>query len=430
MEIYLLKVNILLALFYGFYRLLFVRDTFFVWHRVVLMLSVCVALSIPLADIGWWMSSHPQTANLSEVYREVVLPTVDVTVEGNRFPWLHVFTLLYIIGVVAFALRMVWQILTIVRMRLGLKRVVIDGCEVSVMNDDACPFSFFGWVFVNPDAQSPEQLREILVHEQAHVRQCHSLDIMAMELLSIVCWWNPFVWLMRREVRLNMEYLADERVIEGGNECKTYQYHLLSLAYVKNVATVSNNFNVLPLKLRIKMMNKRRTNKWLRAKYLLLAPMVAAALVACNLDSSPKSSTGEKDSLALPEVSVVSYGAENVEKVDTGMAIGDPAKAYFEVVEQMPQYPGGDVEMMKFLSSQVKYPKEATEKGISGRVVVSFIVMSDGTIADAKVVRSVHPLLDAEALRVVNLMPKWKPGMQDGKAVNVKYNIPVSFRLQ
>lgn len=427
MILYLLKVNVLLAVFYGFYRLLFVRDTFFVWRRMVLMLSVLAALIIPMIDVGWWVSTHQQTANLSEVYREILLPTVNVVGTSERFPWLHIFTLLYLVGVAIFSIRMVLQVALIVRMIFTYRRESIEGCEVFVMKDNASPFSFFNWVFVNPEAQSVEQLREILIHEQAHVRQCHSVDVLLMEMLAVLCWWNPFIWLMRREVRMNLEYLADERVIAQVNERKAYQYHLLGLAYGKNVATVSNNFNVLPLKLRIKMMNKRRTKRWLRAKYLLIVPVAAAALVACNLDKQPNSAT-ENEGEGLPDTIAVTVNRQL--GVDTVTVEGSPSDGYFDSVEQMPEFPGGHVELMKFLQNTVKYPKEAQDKGIQGKVLVQFVVKSDGTVTDAKVVNSVDPLLDNEALRVVKAMPKWKPGMQSGKAVNVKYNIPVSFRLQ
>lgn len=427
MVVYLLKVNVLLAIFYGFYRLMFVRDTFFAWRRIVLMLSVLAAVTIPMVDIGWWVSSHQQTANLSEVYREVVLPTVEVTGTGDRFPWLRLFSIIYIGGIMACAIRMFWQMFTIVKISATHQRQVIDGCKVVVMDDDASPFSFFGWIFVNPHAQIDEQLHEILIHELAHVRQLHTIDVVVMELLSVFCWWNPFVWLLRRDVRMNLEYLADERVMKEGNERRTYQYHLLGLAYGKNVATVCNNFNVLPLKLRIKMMNKKRTNSWLRAKYLLIVPVAAAALVACNLDKHPKSvSTDEGEE--LPDT--VSITVDKQLGVDTVTVKDSPSDGYFDVVEQMPEYHGGNEELMKFLQANVKYPEEATDKGIQGRVLVQFIVKSDGTISDAKVVREAHPLLDAEALRVVKSMPKWKPGMQNGKVVNVKYVIPVTFRLQ
>lgn len=417
MMVYLLKVNVLLAVFYGFYHLLFVRDTFFVWRRITLLLLILAAVIIPTIDIGWWVNSHEQTANLSEIYQEVMLPTVTITGNVNRFPWLRLLSFIYMCGVVVLMLRIAWQIFVIIRMSLREERQLIHGSKVYVMTDDASPFSFFNWIFVNPQAQSPEQLHEIMIHEQAHVRQHHSIDILMMELLTVFCWWNPFVWLMRREVRLNLEYLADERVMVSGNERRAYQYHLLGLAYGKNVATLSNNFNVLPLKLRIKMMNKRRTNKWLQVKYLFLVPLTAFALVACNLDSSSQKPSNEAEE-------------EVMSSADTTQVTGDLTKDAFDVVEQMPEFPGGAEEMMKFMMNNVKYPKEAMDKGTEGQVMVMFVVDKDGSVVEPQVVKKVDPLLDEEALRVVKLMPKWKPGMQRGEIVRVKYTLPVSFRLQ
>jgi TonB family protein len=307
--------------------------------------------------------------------------------------------------------------------------------KVFRLKDSTCPFSFFRWIFVNPQAQSEEQLQEIMTHERAHVEQWHSLDIVLMELLTIACWPNPFAWLMRREVRLNLEYLADERVVEAGSERKAYQYHLLGLAYGKNVATVCNNFNVLPLKLRIRMMNKKRTNSWLRAKYLLLVPVIGVALVACNLDKktaepATAAEQAQADSAAGKPM-MVGVAVDGTPAQDEAQAEGSVVKGeVFDVVEKMPEFPGGQQELMNFLMKNIKYPKEATDKGTQGRVVVQFVVNKDGSVVEPTVVKSVSPELDQEALRVVKMMPKWQPGKQNGEVVRVKYTIPVSFRLQ
>ena len=425
--VYLLKVNVLLAVFYGFYRLLFVRDTFFGWRRLALLLMMAAAVLLPLVDISWWVASHEQTANLSEVYREVVLPTVTITGSASRFPWVRLFTLLYMSGVLVFSARMMWQLGTIVK--LINTSSSFAGMRIRLLRDETCPFSFFRWIFVNPEAQTEEQLKEIITHEQAHVEQRHSIDVVLMELLTIACWPNPFVWLMRREVRLNLEYLADERVVEAGSERKAYQYHLLGLAYGKNVATVCNNFNVLPLKLRIRMMNKKRTNSWLRAKYLLLVPVIGVALVACNLDKkTAEPATAEEQAQEAPDTMSVVVG-QGLPGVDSAQASDDP-EGTFDVVENMPVFPGGEQELMNFLMKNVKYPKEATDKGTEGRVIVQFVVDKDGSVINPKVVKSVSPELDQEALRVVKMMPKWQPGKQNGEIVPVRFAIPVVFMLR
>lgn len=454
----MLKVNLLLVLLYGFYRLLFVRDTFFGLRRLTLLAMLAAAFVLPLVDIGWWVEEHRSAVNLVEAYQEVMLPTVVVTGDVERFPWMRLFTSVYIIGVVVLSVRVLVQLLAIFRLLVRAERREVMGREVCVLSDDTSPFSFFGWIFVNPDKHSAEQLEEIMIHEQTHARQWHSVDIVLMELCAIVCWWNPFVWLMRREVRLNLEYLADDRVVSAGSERKTYQYHLLGLAYGKNVATISNNFNVLPLKLRIKMMNKKRTNRMTRAKYLLVPALAAALLVASNIESVARTwvrqmneapvltEAAEVAGYALDDNGVMADGVQPVELTTSELAATEltaPEETVvpeqepivpddddvFDVVEQMPSFPGGMEAMMEFLRDNVKYPEDAHKQGIQGRVLVQFVVAKTGKVRDAKVARGADPLLDAEALRVVQAMPDWTPGKQNGKVVNVNFTLPISFRL-
>ena len=156
------------------------------------------------------------------------------------------------------------------------------------------------------------------------------------------------------------------------------------------------------------MMNKKRTHTAGRIKYALFVPLAAALLVASNISCI----SSEKQE----EVS---------EKQESRAVEGE----VFQVVEEMPEFPGGMGECMKWLGQNIKYPAEAKEKGVQGRVIVQMVVEKDGTITNAKVVRGVDPLLDAEALRVVNQSPKWKPGMQKGEAVRVKYTLPIMFKL-
>ena len=161
------------------------------------------------------------------------------------------------------------------------------------------------------------------------------------------------------------------------------------------------------------MMNKKRTRTAGRIKYALFAPLAAALLLASNI-SCVSTEKNEEELSATSEES---------------RAIKAPEGEVFQVVEEMPEFPGGMGECMKFIGKNIKYPAEAIEKGIQGRVIIQMVVTKEGDIAEAKVVRSIDPLLDAEALRVINSMPKWKPGKQKGEAVNVKYTIPVMFRL-
>ena len=412
--IYLLKANVGIALFYAFYKLFCQRDTFFQWRRFALLSFLGISFIYPLLNIQDWVKEQPAMYELADYYAtwmatEEITATTPVVIDAPQLPSLLTIGIyLYYIGVIVMSFRFIVQLFSVLRMRWKGTRSIVDGQRIISIPTEADPFSFFGWIFLYLPGLKDESREEILKHEQTHARQWHSMDVILCELINIVCWFNPFAWLIKTEIRLNLEYLADNKVAETTSDCKLYQYHLLNLVN-KNVQTgLCNNFNVSHLKHRIIMMNKKRTHTAGRIKYALFVPLAAALLIASNISCI----SSEKQE----EIS---------EKQESRAAEGE----VFQVVEEMPEFPGGMAECMKWLGQNIKYPAEAKEKGVQGRVIVQMVVEKDGTITNAKVVRGVDPLLDAEALRVVNQSPKWKPGMQKGEAVRVKYTLPIMFRL-
>ena len=412
--IYLLKANVGIALFYAFYKLFCQRDTFFQWRRFALLSFLGISFIYPLLNIQDWVKEQPAMYELADYYAtwmatEEITATTPVVIDAPQLPSLLTIGIyLYYIGVIVMSFRFIAQLCSVFRMRWKGTRSMIDGQRIISIPTEADPFSFFGWIFLYLPDLKDESRQEILKHEQTHARQWHSMDVILCELINIVCWFNPFAWLIKTEIRLNLEYLADNKVAETTSDCKLYQYHLLNLVN-KNVQTgLCNNFNVSHLKRRIIMMNKKRTHTTGRIKYALFVPLAAALLIASNISCI----SSEKQE----EIS---------EKQESRAAEGE----VFQVVEEMPEFPGGMGECMKWLGQNIKYPADAKEKGVQGRVIVQFVVEKDGTIVNAKVVRGVDPDLDAEALRVVNQSPKWKPGKQKGEAVRVKYTLPIMFKL-
>lgn len=285
MAVYLLKVNLALILLYGFYRLMVSRDTFFVLRRFTLWAIYGVALVVPVLNIAWWIEETSVTATIAESYAVNVLPALEVYAQGPTLTVFDVFVYVYWLVVAMLSLRMMWQLVGIMALARKTQVRSLAGMRVHCLDGKEGPFSFFRWIFVNPDRHSDDQLHEILTHEYTHVAQWHSVDTMVAEWFSIFCWFNPFAWLLKHEVRINLEFLADDKVLADGNARKAYQYHLLGLAYHPNHLDVTNNFNVLPLKKRIKMMNKRRTKQIGKAKYLLFAPLAVALLIVSNIES-------------------------------------------------------------------------------------------------------------------------------------------------
>lgn len=424
--LYLLQVNVGLILFYALYKLVCTRDTFFRSRRFILIVSLVLPFILPFIDVREWLESRDRMIMLTHFDYSAVLPEIVVGSEavetGNRvFVLSEWIGYLYLAGVVALLVRLAVQAFSLYRLIVRMPEKEINGIRVKCLNDPSGPFSFFGWIFMNPAAVKEDEISEILTHEMAHVKQHHSVDVLLAEMVSICCWMNPFAWLLKREVRLNLEFLADRKVMEAGFATKSYQYHLLGLAYNHKYG-LSNNFNFSHLKQRIIMMNKKKSNAAGHIKYALFVLPAFALLVAGNISCSQDASQTEdaKEEVVAP----VSPEAKEAPADSTAK------EEVFMVAEQMPEFPGGMKEMLKFLQENVKYPENAMKNNVQGRVIVQFVIEKDGTPTEFKVLRSVDPDLDAEALRVLQTMPKWKPGMQRGEVVRVKFTVPVSFKLQ
>jgi TonB family protein len=454
----LVKANVAIVLFYAFYKVFFGRDTFFSWRRWVLLGSYGVALLLPFLSIDAIVSNHAATVKMAHDYAEVVLPAVTISAQPQSVSLAQVLWLVYLVGVALLGVRLLVQVLSLMRLAASTPVVNLQGSEVHIVERGDMAFSFFSWIFLRVEGQSEEAITEMLAHERTHVEQYHSFDALLSELFCVAFWFNPFCWLMRREVRINLEYLADESVVGQVEDSRDYQYRLLHTACEGSPAAfqLANQWHFSPLKKRIRTMNSARTPQVQRTKYLLLVPLVLGLLVLSGVESLarelPKVGKTQEVSIAKPSAPNRTRQAPSVARVapaDVQQPVEkqptevkkpsssqdvqqeeDSTEHVYYVSETMPSYPGGPAALMKYLSETVKYPAAAYKNKIEGRVIVSFIVKRDGQLSNAEVVRSVSPELDAEALRVVKGMPKWIPGKQDGKPVNVRYTVPLTFRIQ
>lgn len=424
-QVYFLEANLGIVLFYAFYRLLCVRDTFFVGRRVALLSFVAASFMLPFVGMEWSsfsMTESPVTGYVTTF----LMPEVTVGTRGPSAP--HplsagfLLAMLYYAGVAVMAVRMGARWVSVLRMLRVSPSGVMRGRRVRLLPDPSGPFSFFGWIFVHRGSVKPDEEAEVLAHETAHVRQWHSVDVVLMELLTVVCWWNPFAWLMKRETRENLEYLADRSVIRSGFNPRGYQYHLVALACQNGRAGLINSFNLSNLKKRIIMMNKRRTNRTGYLKYALFAFPAFALLMLGNM-----SCTSEKKQA---DESVKEQPVSVPDSVDQSVAVPLVEDTIYTVVEEMPQFLGGVSKLMEFITKNLQYPESAQEQGIQGRVIAQYVVEKDGSVSNIRVIRGVSEELDAEAVRVLKLMPKWTPGKQNGKPVRCRYTIPVQFRIR
>ena len=515
--IYDAKVAVLIVVFYMFYRLLLSRETFHRVNRVVLLLTAVASFVLPLCVI----TMH-ETVTIQAV-PEVSIGDVQMTLaEEPATPlWQIALPILYIIGVAAtlgHTLLSVWKVMRLIRQ--SEQHPQPDGTIVCVTgNADVAPFSWMRYIVMNRGDYEANDAA-ILAHERGHIRLRHSYDVVLVDLLTALQWFNPAMWMLRQDLRAIHEYEADGAVLSQGINARQYQYLLISKATSIGGYSVANGISHSTLKNRIHMMTNKKTRSSHLLKLLALVPIIGTALAlnartvtdyvydepqkkqiikkgkanakinagnvgevvvveqapAVQQDAKTYTIRGvvkDKDKKepvvgavirvngskkgtvtdSNGEFSLEAKKGDRIEVMYVGYASGsivvnDPQVKYdlrlqkddsdesntsgkpFDVVEQMPQFPGGPAALMEFLSKNVKYPQEAYKNGIQGRVIVTFVVNKDGSISDAKVVKSVDPQLDEEALRVVHSMPNWIPGRQNGEPVNVKYTVPITFKLQ
>ena len=400
--------------------------------------------------------------------------------------WPSILMLIYIIGVAAC---FVWKLISLIRLMRFIPAGSIwkeqkDGLTIYCHLGQVSPCSWMNKIVISEDDYNNNP--SVMLHEQAHCRKGHSWDTLLVSFVEVFMWFNPCVWMLDNSLQEVHEYEADDEVLRQGVTSKNYQMLLIEKAISTSSYTFANGFNHSLLKKRITMMMKKKSNRWLSGtKALYVLPM---ALVAVAAFATPRASKtldvvidSKVNANVLNDQNISGKNVENVAEVEeiapaltiqdvkeveeiptqilpeeTEMAsevYQDPDTAVFSVVEVMPEFPGGMQALMEYLAGNIKYPPIAEEMGVQGRVIVQFVVDKTGKISQARCIRGVPApvapanatdaekvvyekkgegayAINQEALRVVESMPAWKPGIQKGQPVNVRYTLPVTFRLQ
>lgn len=444
------------------------RCTFFRFNRVMILCSYIVALSMPL----WLHLVSTISFNAPEVTLQVSVDgplamTVADDYTSQNSPVARVLTfiiLLYGAGLLFFIIReiMIWTKMLRFIAKCD-KTVLPSGWTLcSHDNDNVAPFSWGRYIVLSQKDYSSSG-RNIILHETMHLQCRHWIDLIIAESVAVLLWYNPVGWLMRNELQTIHEYEADEAVLSSGINAREYQILLIKKAVGSRFPSIANSLDHSNLSKRIKMMLRKKTSPGRRWLATAAVPAVAlCALVALSPSVinalEQVSATKVTQFLAdrqMPEAEATTpvvtvdgrtgidtdaVTPEDVENIaDDGVltvassagTVQNPgtdtktdADKNFKISEKMPQYPGGDAAMMKFLSENIKYPADSKAQG---RVIVQFVVKTDGTVGETKIIRAVAPELDAEALRVVKLL-KMTPGEIDGKPVNVWYTLPIAFK--
>lgn len=454
--IYILKASVCLALFYLFYKVLLSKETFHRFNRLALLGILVLSCLLPAVKIT---ISEPTALNqtVSDLESLLMLAELRAGTEAaetvSRFGWQEAMVSIYLIGAFCCCIKSligIGRICTVIRR--NRKERLADGSILVRYPRKIAPFSWMHYI-VMPDTDLQEDNRAIVEHEQAHIRLRHSWDLLLAQACIVVQWFNPAAWLVKQELQNIHEYEADEAVLASGVNAKEYQLLLIKKAVGSRLYSLANSLNHSSLKKRITMMMRKKSNPWARAKYLYVLPLAAVAVAAFARPeiSKPLNEISRVKVTEFPAISDA-VTSESIEKADTLRGklqtiniVGyqqDPDKNFvgyqqkpdneeepYTEVDQMPQFPGGSKALMEYIHKNIRYPEDAKRNKTEGRVIARFTVKEDGNIENVNIVRGISSSLDAEAIRVLSDMPKWQPGMQDGKAVPTLYTVPVVFRI-
>lgn len=463
---FILESGISLALLSLIYLMFLRKETFFKINRWFLLGSVLFSVVLPVLKLRIFT---PKPMMLSEI---------TVTPYGNLLEVITVYSrgfsgaveqavlsttvliYIYLAGVFLFFARFMFRILQLSLIIRKGKIQTEKGFKLVIIEKETSPFSFLNYVFVSESLMQTKGYDKMVKHELEHVKQGHSLDVIILELLTVFQWFNPFMWMLNRAIRENHEFLADQAVLSDGVSRGEYKSLLLN-QFVGGQLVIANNFNYSIIKKRIKMMSKIKSSKIAITK-IAFGVLVAAALIvafACEQKESIENVQPEEQVIKVTfqgDKLKIDGTSADVEKLKSMFSKGSgfevitdslgntllakkeniqikmvsPNDEIFFIVEEMPEFPGGEAALRQYIAGSVKYPDDAVKEGIQGKVYVTFVVSKDGSVANAKIARGVNPSLDTEALRVVNALPKWKPGKQRGKDVNVSYTVPINFVLK
>ena len=413
---YIIKSAMALALLYACIIPLLEKETFHRLNRILILGCLIMSFAIPL--VHFTGGTNP---TVDMVRQAVLLP--EVLINGNAkelsvWSWADIMTCIYIIGVVAiFTMTVVQTASLILRLR-KCEHITDNRGNTIVLTDCATsPFCLFHYIVMSRDDYANNR-SFILTHEQEHIRLRHYIDLIILQFATIIQWFNPFVWLIGKNLKAIHEFEVDEAVLNKGIDATQYQKFLVIKAVGNRLQPFANNLNKESLKRRIIMMNQKKSNRWMMLKALFIIPVatLAVSVFASNTGVSTVKREAVRTANALPTAN---------------MQTQQSATKAYEVVEVMPKFKGGESAMMEFLMMNMKYPQAAVKAKQQGRAIVGFVVRKDGTVSDVHITKSAgHAVLDEEAMRVVKSMPAWEPGKQKGKPVDVKYNVPITFRLK
>ncbi|MBK9338143.1 MAG: M56 family metallopeptidase [Lewinellaceae bacterium] len=404
---YLLHVTICWSLFALLYTLLLRRETFFRANRFYLLLTVALGLTLPI--VGHWLRALLPLPDALPAE----LPALFVGLhraEQTAAEWPALTTglwAIYLIGAMLAAARILRGLAILYRMAAtGRQERLPDGAVLIRTDRARLPFSFFHWIFIPEHSEAGADFEKMLAHEQAHVRDRHSADVLLLELLCAAFWFHPLAHWYRRSLRTVHEFLADAA---ASRQTDRRQYGLLLLRQAQPLPALvmANHFYQAPLKQRLLMLTRQASPAIRGWKYGMALPVLALLVFYFQKNAAEQR-------------------GPFVEKQPVHM----PAQ-----LEKQPEFPGGIPGLIEYLSKNIQYPAVAREQKIEGKIVVTFVVDQTGAVTQVETVRVPdaapgYPEMAAEATRIIRQMPRWTPAETAGRPVSCRLSLPIQFKLE
>ena len=468
--IFAIRWAVTLTLLYSLYRLLLRRETFHRLNRAVLLAILVLSPLLPLVPL---QTDTPTAMDAVLTRIEVPLTSLpsDEDVAENALTaqesegatsglWLRYGAYIYIIGIAVALATYLFRMLSLVRVIHRSRRIahpiVPDNVHLMLDMRITQPSSWMHWIFIGP-IDLKQNAEAVLRHELAHVRLRHSWDVVLCDLTCRLLWCLPFAWMLRQDLVDVHEFQADEAVLRGGVTIDEYEHLLVRKAVQTQVLPIMNTLRRGALKKRFAMMHSGPSPRWSRLKLLYLVP----ALVACLwVSAQAEEYNTYLNGKLVTQEELVAIDPSTIERVDVihsqKKVLIETAPEPFDIVDQMPRFPGGDAAFNQYMAQHVRYPEVATENGVEGTVTVKFIVEADGRITHVQAVDSPSDEADAKvyaygasdkqssqdeddegrrALReaaeeLFRGMPPFEPGRQSGKSVRVQMTKKVNYALR
>ena len=461
----IIEILVFQVLFLAVYELFLKNETFFNANRIYLLVTPILSLVLPFISLDVF-----KTEITTPFFQQ--LPTVFIgdvsTVQQTESSVWSLPMVLWLVGSGIALLLMCIKLIQLYKLKEKATQEKLEQCKIYIIPQSTLAFSFFNTIYIGKDISEPKR-KSILDHELVHVKEKHSLDLFLFEILRIVLWFNPLVYLFQKQLRVLHEYIADTKVAAQQTNSNYYQDLLTEVFQTQNLSFTNTFFNQSLIKKRIIMLHKNRSKSMFKLKYLLTIPLVCGILfyTSCQSDNSvvqedtsvenkivelemsleDKGSLTKEEQVLLTNLKAITNkedtylkngNVEVIEVVETdGLATTDVP---FSIVERVPTFQGctgTNTELKTCMSNKVSLfvqenfdVKLAKRLGLSGtqKIYVAFKIDKTGEATDIKA-RAPHPELSEEATRVISKLPKMSPGLQRGKPVNVLYSLPIIFQI-